>query len=375
MADEGGLSSAVVVPEAEAASVPTPPPLSRKRRQSSVSESDEHKRARVSVDGDTRRKSESLDPAIRARELAEARSRLKADEQKRSKRVFAGVINSLSRRSGPTAAQKRREAIDRKQEEKLREQQVELGLKQRQRREDLQKIRAQEQPKWNEQAMLLRHSNQLAMARFLRTTAEPVLYYYPQELSSADKLKIEDQIRDATAQIKKELEEFDQQRAADIDGGIDSPIHSPNTHDVEMIDSNMADPVPAADAVSLQNINVTNPATEATELVPASESAGLVDEPVGPVDESVVPVGESVSPIGESAVPVGEPVGPVDESAVPVGESVEPIDESAEPVGESMDVVGESVAPAGEPTGAEEEKDGDEGAEDVMEAGPDTVIY
>jgi len=113
------------------------------------------------------------------------------EERRRGQRLFGALLGTLSQ-SSTTAAQKRRADIEKKQQAKLKLQAEEFDQKQKERLDELMKIRRREQKKFDEQSvselrlpesewlltlaqMRIRHSNLLAMAHFLQTKTEPRL--------------------------------------------------------------------------------------------------------------------------------------------------------------------------------------------------------
>ncbi|KAI9886516.1 MAG: hypothetical protein M1823_001697 [Watsoniomyces obsoletus] len=195
------VASAVVLPDES----PSSPGL--KRRPSSPSES-EQKRRRLSggspEPGKDEDKTATGDPPHKRRFG-------KDEERKRGQRLFGALLGTLSQNS-PTTAQKRRADIERKQQSKLKQQADEYDAKQKEDLEKLLAVRKQEQKKFDEQSMRIRHSNMLATAHFLRTKTEPRLYYKPWQLSPSEKSQIDAQIEDAEATIEEETRRFEEKR-------------------------------------------------------------------------------------------------------------------------------------------------------------------
>ncbi|ODH21615.1 hypothetical protein ACO22_05636 [Paracoccidioides brasiliensis] len=208
----GTISSAVALPE------PEERPDDRLKRLQSLSEDNENKRRRL---GDETRLPDSKEnepspSAVTAPKpvgnTADGRdSRRKsgaAEERKRGQRLFGALLGTLSQ-SSSTAAQKRRADIEQKQLAKLRMQEAEYTELKRKKQEDLLAVRRKEQRIYERQSMRVRHSNQLAVAHFLKTTAEPFLYYKPWQLRPEEEDRIKQQIDDCKATIAKEVEEFE----------------------------------------------------------------------------------------------------------------------------------------------------------------------
>ncbi|KKZ67652.1 hypothetical protein EMCG_06712 [[Emmonsia] crescens] len=210
MAD-GVIASAVALPEQEES------PDGRLKRRQSPADDNESKRRRLSSEN-TRpesKESQTSSPTIAApKAISNATdqrdSRRKSgvvEERKRGQRLFGALLGTLSQ-SSSTAAQKRRADIEKKQQTKLRMQEDEYNELTRRKQEDLLAVRRKEQRIYDAQSMRLRHLNQLAMAHFLKTTAEPVLYYKPWQLRSEEEDKIKQQIEDCKTAIAREVEDF-----------------------------------------------------------------------------------------------------------------------------------------------------------------------
>lgn len=240
---------------------PPPPTNALKRRQSDdAEEGQESKRQRISPGKNspagarddaennqvTKEGAESPaqeQPKVDTRE-ARRKSSL-ADEKQRSKRLFGALLGSLNQPGDRTS--KRRQEIesrrkaelqrqdDERVEDKLRRQeQLAERRKREQARVDEENVRDLQVEKRHEQLidrewqMHIRHSNLLHAANFLQTTAEPKLvcgypiicaevclliscqYYRPWDLRADEEERIDAQIKDAQAQIDRELDGFEQ---------------------------------------------------------------------------------------------------------------------------------------------------------------------
>ncbi|EER42094.1 pinin/SDK/memA domain-containing protein [Histoplasma capsulatum var. duboisii H88] len=215
MAD-GTIASAVALPEQEES-----PDSSLKRRQSPADDN-KNKRRRLSENNNQPESGENKPSSLAAttsktinNATDQRESRRKngaAEERKRGQRLFGALLGTLSQ-SSPTAAQKRRADIEKKQQAKLRMQEEEYNELTRRKQEDLLAMRRKQQRIYDAQSMRLRHSNQLAMAHFLKTTAEPVLYYKPWELRPEEEDRIKKQIEDCKMAIAREVEDFEAKNA------------------------------------------------------------------------------------------------------------------------------------------------------------------
>ena len=157
------ISSEVVLPESEYEQPDVP--RAAKRRQSSSSDHST-KRARLSTDGDIDlasaiRTSPSNSPkapesanqpkkdAIRERRQSDAQ-----EERKRGRRLFGGLLNTLSQ-SASNTQQKRRLEIETRQQEKARLQKAEDESRRAERLQKLKEVRMREQVKFDEQSASL----------------------------------------------------------------------------------------------------------------------------------------------------------------------------------------------------------------------------
>ncbi|KAI9713636.1 MAG: hypothetical protein M1812_006608 [Candelaria pacifica] len=203
------IPSAVVLPEISQ----SPSPRS-KRRQSSVSETNA-KRPRLSIDANNGIKAdhEQNSPSSATTERRpERRKSGHVEERKRGQRLFGALLGTLSQ-SSSSNAQKRRTDIERKQQAKLKLQAEEYDEKKKKALDELLVVRRKEGRKYDEQSMRIRHSNMLAMANFLRTDAEPRLYYKPWELLPGDEERIKAQISETEALVDQEVTEFKTKRS------------------------------------------------------------------------------------------------------------------------------------------------------------------
>ncbi|CAG7953361.1 unnamed protein product [Penicillium nalgiovense] len=206
------LASAVAVPSQD--TIQQSPELTAKRRQSSTAEYDPKRRRLSSTDNTSphsqrRRPSSPLPAKNGSVEMKPTRPRGGRDEdRKRGQRLFGGLLGTLSQ-SSSSAAQRRRADIEKKQQEKLKSQDVEYGELKKRRKEQRDEIRRRETPLYEREAMQTRHSNMLAMARFFKTQAQPALYYKPWQPRPGDDATIKQQIEEAEATVAREVAEFE----------------------------------------------------------------------------------------------------------------------------------------------------------------------
>ncbi|KAI1082395.1 pinin/SDK/memA/ protein conserved region-domain-containing protein [Whalleya microplaca] len=129
------------------------------------------------------------------------------EERKRGKRLFGGLLSTLSQTTS-SSQQKRRQEIERRQQAKVHQQKAEDEKHREEKLAKLRAVRRVEQLKFDEQVMQTRHSNMLAMARFLETRSTPKIYYLPWDPTEEQDEIIKNQIRDVQDLIDKEVLDF-----------------------------------------------------------------------------------------------------------------------------------------------------------------------
>ncbi|KAL9102191.1 MAG: hypothetical protein Q9163_002639 [Psora crenata] len=202
-------ASVVILPETDEEPQPLTPSL--KRRQSSISEAG-LKRPRLSQENSSNgRDGAAMGSPQSAREnrlLDPKKSGHMQEERKRGQRLFGALLGTLSQSSSSTA-NKRRADIEKKQQAKLRLQMEEEDEMKKAKLHELVVMRRREQKIYDRRSMHIRHTNLLAHARFLRTKAEPRLYYKPWEFLPGEEDKIREQVREAEQIINRESSQFD----------------------------------------------------------------------------------------------------------------------------------------------------------------------
>jgi hypothetical protein len=146
------IASAVVVPEPE--SLPKPPSPSLKRRQSSL-DSESSKRPRLDTQtsqrsSDDRSPTAAMSPPPRRK--CSAIGSGAAEERKRGQRLFGALLGTLSQTSAKPA-HRRRDEIEKRQQDKLRQKDEELADEKRRKREELDAVRRKEQKVWHRQGV------------------------------------------------------------------------------------------------------------------------------------------------------------------------------------------------------------------------------
>lgn len=238
------ISSAVVIPEPPRDQ--SPPPTYSLKRKLSHSPSLDSKRPRVQVDelNYDEPQPQALPPPS---EPAQSRSSVRRDstsaispprrkssgltgvnateEKKRNKRLFGGLLGTLSQTT-TKPAHKKRDEIEARQRERIRQQTEEEEERRLQRKRELDRQRRDQQRAWDEEAMRQRHRNMRDMAGFLRTKTEPRLYYKPWELRPEEEENIEVQKEDAERLVRRELGQDDEEMD-------DQPVPSTEREDEE----------------------------------------------------------------------------------------------------------------------------------------------
>ena len=76
------------------------------------------------------------------------------EEKKRGRRLFGGLLNTLSQTT-PTGQQKRRQDIEKRQAEKAKQQKIDADIRKAERLEKLKVVRVEEQIKFDEKSVSL----------------------------------------------------------------------------------------------------------------------------------------------------------------------------------------------------------------------------
>ncbi|VUC26404.1 unnamed protein product [Clonostachys rosea] len=129
------------------------------------------------------------------------------EEKKRGKRLFGGLLNTLSQ-TNTSSHQKRRQEIEKRQQERQKKQKAEDDQKNEERFAQLREIRMGRQLEFEKEVMRQKHSRLLWQSRHLKTKAKPVIYYSPWKLSGDQENLIDEQVSAAQKLIESELEAF-----------------------------------------------------------------------------------------------------------------------------------------------------------------------
>ncbi|KAI1384631.1 pinin/SDK/memA/ protein conserved region-domain-containing protein [Hypoxylon trugodes] len=183
---------------------------SQKRKASSHSPDDSKasqspKRTRLEEDSKGRETTKASPTSKQS--TTDRRENARQEERKRGKRLFGGLLSTLSQTTS-SSQQKRRQEIERRQQARVHQQRAEDDKHREEKLAKLKAIREEEQIKFDERVMKTKHSNMLAMARFLETRSEPKIYYLPWDPTDEQDRIIKNQIRDTEDIIDKEVDEF-----------------------------------------------------------------------------------------------------------------------------------------------------------------------
>lgn len=209
------FSSAVVIPNQEPntngdTNGSSSPSLKRKL---SDSRHEERKRPRVDTDTvdyddkpSTATPSTAETPVSTNGSPVNKRASSAIDEKKRNKRLFGSLLGALAQSNTKTnTAHKKRDEIEARQRERLKRENEDQEAEKKRRKSELAQRRKRQQRHWEEEGQRTRHTNMRAMAGFLKTKTQPVLYYMPWELREEEQEQIRRQKEDVERLIRKEL--------------------------------------------------------------------------------------------------------------------------------------------------------------------------
>lgn len=209
------ISSAVIIPDA--APAPKSPseqaasPTLKRRQSSETPEPEASKRPRLDTAPTNGSHHNSPPPSATASSPSRRKSTITpggADEKSRNRRLFGGLLSTLSASSNrPSSTVKRRDEIEQRQRERLKRDDEEVAEARRQKREELDRIRRVEQRRWDAESAKIKHANMRAMAGFLRTEAEPRIYWRPWEMRAEDEERVKRQKGEVEEVIQKALED------------------------------------------------------------------------------------------------------------------------------------------------------------------------
>ncbi|KAK2070339.1 hypothetical protein P8C59_004840 [Phyllachora maydis] len=119
------------------------------------------------------------------------------EEKKRGRRLFGGLLHTLSQPASNSGQQKRRQDAERRQLEKAQNQRVEDDKRRLERLSNILHIRETEQVKFHDEVIQRQNVKARTLARFLCTKADPSLYYVPWKLTPSQEATLDRQEQDA----------------------------------------------------------------------------------------------------------------------------------------------------------------------------------
>ncbi|KAF4987931.1 hypothetical protein FGRMN_10063 [Fusarium graminum] len=170
---------------------------------------------------------------------ADRRKLATQEEKKRGKRLFGGLLSTLSQTAGGTQ-HKRRLEIERRQQERIHKQSIEDDKVREEKRARLTEIRKGEQIVFDEEVMRNKHAKMRAMAQYLRTKSRPQIvgtsgipiflllinnsqYYLPWKLTEEQEDTIDAQVQQAKDTIEREVGAFNARKDRQTSRGRQSP--------------------------------------------------------------------------------------------------------------------------------------------------------
>ncbi|KAI1212272.1 uncharacterized protein F4807DRAFT_365013 [Annulohypoxylon truncatum] len=205
---------------------------SQKRKASSPPRSEDkpsQSPKRAKLDGKSDEDTSAKAPPTPKEPGTDRRQSVLQEERRRGKRLFGGLLSTLSQTTS-SSQQKRRQEIERRQQAKVHQQRAEDDKQREEKLAKLRTVRKIEQLKFDEKVMQTRHTNMLAMARFLETKSTPKIYYLPWDPTPEQEDAIQEQVRDAKDTIEREVLEFKQrkeQRLKALGIAVDPPALEP----------------------------------------------------------------------------------------------------------------------------------------------------
>ncbi|KAK3391948.1 pinin/SDK/memA/ protein conserved region-domain-containing protein [Sordaria brevicollis] len=139
----------------------------------------------------------------------QSRKNVSMEEKKRGRRLFGGLLNTLSQTAPNKAQQNRRKEMERRQQERVQQQRVEDDRRRTDLLAERRRFRDAKQVDFEERMMHRRHEKMLVLAHSLRTVSEPVVYYKPWELTKEQERIIDEQICEAEETIAREVRQFE----------------------------------------------------------------------------------------------------------------------------------------------------------------------
>ncbi|CAI4211516.1 unnamed protein product [Parascedosporium putredinis] len=182
--------------------------LKRKASPSPSEGPDSPKRSRTdewtkATSPDRRRRSRSADAKERKASVDEARARVAQEEKSRGRRLFGGLLGTLNQKSS-TAQQQKRLEVEKKQQERLKQQRVAALEALAEKRRAVSERREREGMGWEETVLRKKHAALRQQAGVLCTRAQPPIQWRPWKYSGSQWDIIQDQKDEVEDTIRKE---------------------------------------------------------------------------------------------------------------------------------------------------------------------------
>lgn len=201
---------------------------------------------------------------------ADRRQSASIEEKRRGKRLFGGLLSTLSQTNKSSSQQRRRPDAERRQQARVSQQKTKDDAHREARLAKLKATRQREQINWEERVLRTKHDHLTNTARFLQTESKPKIYYLPWELTSSQEALIKDQIRDVEELIEKETREFKQRKAQRLTALGVAPS-KPDSEPVPPVSEPA--PVPAPDSAGRES-----------QIAPGDQAAEQPQSTTGKVD-------------------------------------------------------------------------------------------
>ncbi|RPA78948.1 hypothetical protein BJ508DRAFT_151258 [Ascobolus immersus RN42] len=185
----------------------SPSPERRRERRRSRSPRSPRRRSTVRERSPPPRRGRSPVPPARI-EPAPRRRVVDAVEKTRNKRLFGGILGTLSKfqsdleKPKVKAGNARRRELEEKAREKLKR-----GIPVDENRAAKRRT-GPEWRAWEKHCMDQRHTNLRHQARFLKTTTEPHLYYIPWKLTKSNQAQLDKQLAEVEEVIAREIDQL-----------------------------------------------------------------------------------------------------------------------------------------------------------------------
>ncbi|KAI1433935.1 hypothetical protein GGR50DRAFT_451140 [Xylaria sp. CBS 124048] len=159
---------------------------------------------RIKIDSDKEDDEQQAPSQAVKRTGADRQAMARLEETRRGRRLFGGLMNTLSEASAGPQPHKRQD-VERRKQAKSTQQRAREERFRVQRFYQLEEVRKSEQVRFDREIMKAKHADMLAKAHFLQTRAQPKIFYLPWKLSRAQEDTIRDQIQEVENIIQMEI--------------------------------------------------------------------------------------------------------------------------------------------------------------------------